>query len=285
MRPVVVVALVPVVIALGAIQVVSSIALRGSAQPGSWVQLVPAAVSDRVDGLLPGPPLPPALGLVLARNAVAAGELNLAERDIARLGPSRDRSALLGRVAEARGDAVGAVADYLAAGDVTGLERRVDELAGSGQIPAALELQRAAIAKLQGDHTQADALADAYFALGRLEETAAYAIPVGAPARHARELDSRDAYAGAVALAPLNENYLLGYANQLLNVSELEAAKRAFGRARDVDPASAEPFAGLGEIALREGNPSRARAYLVRAQALDPASDAAGRLARELDAH
>jgi tetratricopeptide (TPR) repeat protein len=222
---------------------------------------------------------------VLARNAVAAGELPLAERDIARLGPSRDRSALLGRVAEAHGDAAGAVAAYLAADDVTGLERRIDELTAGGQIPAALELQRAAIAKLQGDHTQVDALAHAYFALGRLEETAAYALAVGTPARHARELDSRDAYAGAVALAPLDENYVLGYANQLLNLGELDAAKRAFARARDVDPASAEPFAGLGEIALREGNPVRARLYLVRAQALNPASDAAGRLARELDAH
>jgi len=274
-----------VVIALGAVQAVSSIALRGSAQRGSWVQFVPAGVSARVDSLLPGPPLPPALGLVLARNAVAAGDLPLAERDIARLGPSRDRSALLGRVAEARGDASEAVAEYLAADDLTGLERRIDELAGSGQIPAALELQRGAIAKLQGDRTQADALAHGYFALGRLEETAAYAIPVGAPARHARERDSRDAYANAVALAPLDENYALGYANQLLNVGELEAAKRAFARARDIDPASAEPLAGLGEIALRQGNPVRARAYLVRAQALNPASDAAGRLARELDAH
>lgn len=285
MRPLVAAAIVLAVIALGTVQALSSIALRGSAQRGSWVGLVPAVVSAQVDRLLPGPPLPPALGLVLARSAVDAGDLDLAERDIARLSPSRDRSALTGRVAEARGDAAGAVADYLSADDVTGLERRIDELAGSGQIPAALELQRAAIAKLQGDRTQADALAHAYFALGRLEETAAYALAVGTPARHARELDSRDAYAGAVALAPLDENYVLGYANQLLNVGELEAAKRAFGRARDVDPASAEPFAGLGEIALREGNAARARAYLARAQALDPASDAAARLARELDAH
>jgi tetratricopeptide (TPR) repeat protein len=285
MRALAVGALVLVVMALGALQAVSSIALRGSAQRGSWVKLVPAAVSARVDGLLPGPPWPPALGLVLARNAVAAGDLDLAQRDIARLAPSRDRSALLGRVAEARGDAAGAVADYLAADDLSGLERHIDELAGAGQIPAALKLQRAAIAKLQGDRTQADALANAYFALGRLEEKAAYALAVGAPARHARELDARDAYASAVAQAPLDENDLLGYANQLLNVGELEAARRAFVRARDVDPASAEPFAGLGEIALRQGDPARARQYLARAQSLDRASNAAGRLARELRAH
>jgi tetratricopeptide (TPR) repeat protein len=282
MRLLVVTALSLVVIALGSIQFVSSIALRGSAERGSWVRFVPAGISGRIDRLLPGAPLPPALGLVLARNALAAGDLALAERDVARLAPSRDRSALAGRIAEARGDATGAVADYLAAGDLAGLERRIAELEGVGRIAAALELQHAAIAKLQGDRTQVDALADAYFALGRLEETAAYALAVGTAARHARELDSRDAYGSAVALAPLDENYVLGYANQLLNVGELDAAKRTFLRARDVDPASAEPFAGLGEIALRQGNPARAKLYLARAQSIDASAPAVQRLAREI---
>ncbi len=276
-------ALAALVAVLGCIQVLSSIALRATAQRGSWVQLVPPGVAARVDRLLPGPPLPPALGLVLARNALAAGDLPLAERDIARLPPSRDRTALAGRLAEARGDTAVAVRDYLAADDLAGLERRVGELERAGQLAAALDLQQAAVAKLQTDRTQADALAHAYFALGRLQETASYALAVGSAPRHAHELEARDAYGHAVALAPLDENYILAYANQLLNVGELESAKRAFGRARDVDPASAEPVAGLGEVALREGSAARARSYLVRAQALDASSDAVHRLARELD--
>jgi tetratricopeptide (TPR) repeat protein len=278
------IAIAALVLALAGVQLLSSIALRGSAERGAWVQFVPPRVAGWVDRLPPGAPLPPALGLVLARNALAAGDLTLAERDIARLSPSRDRSALAGRLAEARGDSTAAVADYLAAGDLAGLERRIAELVGAGRIPAALDLQRAAIAKLQGDRTQADALAHAYFALGRLEETAAYALAVGSPERHARELDSRDAYRNAVALAPLDESNVLAYANQLLNVGELDAAKRTFGRARDLDPASAEPLAGLGEIALRQGRPARARAYLLRARAIDPSSNAVRRLAHELGA-
>jgi hypothetical protein len=282
MRLLVVTALALLVVGLGAIQIVSSIALRASAQRGSWVELVPASARAAVDRLLPGPPLPPALGLVLARNALAAGDLTLAERDIARLGPSRDRSALAGRLAEARGDTAGAAADYLAAGDLAGLERRSAELESAGHVAAALELQRAAIARLQGDRTQVDALADAYFALGRLEERIAEGLAPGSPPRRARELDSRDAYAAALALAPLDGNYLLGYANQLVNVGELEAAKRAFLRERDADPASAEPFAGLGDVALRQGNVARARLYLARARSLDASSAAVERLARKL---
>jgi tetratricopeptide (TPR) repeat protein len=276
------IAIALLLLALGSVQVLSSIALRASAQRGSWVQFVPAAVGAWVDRLPPGPPLPPALGLVLARNALAAGDLVLAQRDIDRLAPSRDRSALAGRLAEARGDSATAVSDYLAASDLSGLERRIRELVDAGKIPAALELQRAAIAKLSGDRTQSDALARAYFALGRLEETAAYALAVGSPERHARELDSLDAYRNAVGLAPLDESNALAYANQLLNVGELEAAQRSFVRARDLDPASAEPLAGLGEVALRQGNVPRARVLLNRAGSIDPKSNAVRRLAREL---
>jgi tetratricopeptide (TPR) repeat protein len=275
--------LAAIVVVLAYLQVVSSIALRGSAQAGSWVRFVPPALADRVDRLAPGFPLPSALGLVLARDALAAGDLDLASRDLARLAPSRDRTSLSGGLAEARGDAAGAVGDYLAAGDLTGLERHIAELQAAGRLAAALDLQQAAIVKLQGDRTQSDSLADAFFTLGRLEETAAYALAVGSSGRQARELASRDAYARAVALAPLDENYLLAYANQLVNVGDDNGARRAFQRARDADPASAEPLAGMGDVALRLGQRERARAFLARAKALDATSAAVLRLEHELD--
>jgi uncharacterized protein HemY len=55
-------------------------------------------------------------------------------------------------------------------------------------------------------------------------------------------------------------------------------------RARDADPTSADPFAGLGELAHRRGDERAARSYLERARSLDAHDEAVLRLARELGA-
>lgn len=91
-----------------------------------------------------------------------------------------------------------------------------------------------------------------------------------------------DAYAHALALAPLEERYLLAFGNQQLNLADLPAAERTFERARDVDPTSAEPLAGLGDVAFRQGDAAGARSYLARARALDPGSAAVRTLALKL---
>jgi Flp pilus assembly protein TadD len=222
--------------------------------------------------------------LVLAQRAIDERDPARAEAELAKLPESRDRLALEGRLAQARGDAPAAVRAYLAADDLGDLERQVDELARSRNLGAALALQHATIVRLAADPTQADALAQAYFALGRLEETQAYALWVGSPERHAHEVAAGAAYARAVALAPLEERYLIAFANQLLNLDRLGEAERAFLRARDADPTSADPFAGLGELAHRRGDERTARAYLERARSLDAHDEAVLRLARELGA-
>jgi len=60
----------------------------------------------------------------------------------------------------------------LAAGDVVGLQARIDQLAQRGRLDDALGLERDVIVRLRGDRTQADALATASFHLGRLEQAA-----------------------------------------------------------------------------------------------------------------
>ncbi len=267
---------------LAAIQALASIALRGDAR-GAWPRLVSPGVATQVDRLGPAVPMPPALRLVLAREAFARGDVALAALDGERLPASRDRLALEGDVADARGDAAGAVRAFLAAGDLSGVEHHVDGLLAVHREPDALALQRAVVARLLDSPGQADALALAYFDLGRVEEAQAYRLLVGSNERRAHENRAADAYAQAVARAPFEERYLIAYANQQLNIDDIPAAERAFERARDADPTSAEPLAGLGDAAFSRGDVASARGYLARARALDPESDAVHRLARELD--
>ncbi len=270
------------VVVLGTVQALSSVALRSSAQTGAWPVGVPGAIVRAVDTLDPALPLPPALRLVFARAALAAHDLPRAAAEAARLGASRDRYALDGGIAQARGATGAAVTWYLAAGDLSGLETRVDQLASEKRFAQALALQHETIARLRNDRIGLDALAQASFWLGRLEERQAWEFAVGTPERHRHEVRSRDAYADAVKLAPLSQQYLLAYGNQQLNLRQFAAAEKTFERARDVDPTSAEPLLGLGDAAARRGDMQSARAFLARARAVDATSEAARRLAREI---
>jgi tetratricopeptide (TPR) repeat protein len=219
---------------------------------------------------------------VLARQALARGDFATADVDLGLLAPSRDRLALAGGLADARGDASGALRAYLAADDLADVERAVETLEARGRIAEALALQEDLVRRLAADPTQIDALAQADFDLGRLQETQAYQFGVGTAVRHAHELAGAAAYAHAVDLAPFEERYLIAFANQEINLRDFKAAGRAFERARDADPTSVEPVAGLGAVALADGDVAFARACLERARTLDPASAATHRLASAL---
>jgi tetratricopeptide (TPR) repeat protein len=268
---------------LGAVQVVSSLALRDAAQPGSWVRLVPAVTAARIDALDPRLPLPGPLRLVLAREALAAGDVALAERQIASLAPSGDRDELLGLIAERRGDSAGAVRAFLDAGDAPDLERLIDGEQRSGDLTGALRLEHATIGRLRADRAQTGALPEAYYRLGLLEQDAAYRLPRGA--RRPAEQRSLAAYEDAVALAPLAERYLIAAGNQELNLGDLDRAQRYFERAREVDPTSVDAIAGFGDLAYRRGRLDEARADLATAQAMDAQAPAVRRLVDELNRH
>ena len=121
--------LLAIAVALGAVQIVSSIALRGSAEPGSWVRLVPETLALRVERIDPAFPLPAPVRLVLAQRAIDENDPARAEAELAKVPESRDRLALEGRLAQARGDAAGAVRAYLAADDLEDIELQVGALA------------------------------------------------------------------------------------------------------------------------------------------------------------
>jgi tetratricopeptide (TPR) repeat protein len=267
---------------LGAVQVVATVVLRGDAQRGAWVGIVPEPLALRVERVDPALPLPPALRLVLARRALERGDTAAAEAYAERLPVSADRGALEGRLAEARGDGVAAARAYLAADDLDDIERLVDGYVREKRYDAALALQHEAITQLEADRTQTDELARAFYELGVLDEAHSYRLWIVSQRRRDAELQAAAAYARAVALAPLSERYLIAYGNQLLNVNRIGDAERAFRRARDVDPASAIPLVGLGEAAIRRSDRASARAYLERARAIDPGQPAVVRLAHEL---
>ncbi len=271
-----------IAVVLGAVQAVASIALRDRAQAPAWVLAVPHTLGARVDHVSLRLPLPSTLRLILARRALDRDDLGDARSATADLPRSRDRLALEAAIDERRGDRVGAVRDYLAAGDLAGVTAAVARLQAAGRSADALALQEEVVARLATDLTQADALAEAYYRLGIAHQARAYAFAVGQPIRGIEERRALDAYERASHLAPLEERYLIALGNQRINVGDLAGARRTFDRARDVDPTSAEPWTGLGDVALKRGDRVAAHAMLVRARAIDPHSDAVRRLATEL---
>jgi len=251
-------------------QFLAGVVLREYAAAHAWPGLVSASLASDIDQ---GEPLfaSRALQVQLARRALDDGELALATRRVAQLPSSLERDALRGRLEERAGNGSAATADFLAAGDRDGVERRAQSLAHAGRSAEALQLERQLATRLDDDPGQVDALADTWLSIGRLEQAR------GAAQR------SADAYARAVALAPLSERYLLPAGTQALNLGDFELAERYFTQAREADPSAAEAYAGLGEVALRRGERAQASAELSRAQRLGPQLPSVRRLAHELE--
>lgn len=266
--------------ALAAVQVISSSVLRDYAQPDSWLMHVPHTLANRVAVGAGDRFLTPALKLVLARRAMDHGDLALAERRVAALPPSRDRASLTGEILERRGDHAGAIRSFLLAGDLPALEREEQLVELSGNISGAVALQREIVSGLERDRTQPDALAEAWWRLGLVEETDAYHHPI--PARGPYKVRSLRAYEQAVALAPLSEKYLIAAGSQELNLGDVGRALIYFERARDVDPTSAQAWIGLGEVALYRGDREAAHRYLARARRIDPSMPSVLRLDAKL---
>jgi tetratricopeptide (TPR) repeat protein len=265
---------------LGAVQVLSSLALRDDAQPGSWVRLVPEAFAARVERLDPRLPLPRPLRIVLARDAFAAGDTAQAERQAGALPPSRDRTELFALIAEHRGDNAAAVRGFLDAGDASDLEHRIMEEQSAGRLDAAIGLQNATIERLRSDPSTSSWLPEAYYHLGLLQQAQAYRLPIDR--RKPDEEQSLAAYESAIALAPLAERYLVAAGNQELNLRDYDAAERYFRRASDVDPTSVDAITGLGDLAYRRGQVAQARAALATARKMNAGAPSVRRLAAEL---
>ena len=262
------------VIALAGLQFVSSALLRDYAEPASIVALIPASVGRWIQDH-DGPAPTASLRLLLARRALAEHDEPVAERLVEQLPPSRDRWQLEAQLAEARGDHDAAVAGYLRARDLLGLEREESRIAAAGNTRAAVLLQRQIVKALESDPTQPDALAEAWWRLGLAEQLDGYMhYPINS--RRPWAVRAMSAYEQACALAPLSERYLVAAGNQEINLNDDAAAQRYFERARDVDPTSAQAWVGLAELATRRGDRNAARRYLQRAHRMEGSLPAAG---------
>jgi tetratricopeptide (TPR) repeat protein len=261
-----------VVLVLGALQVTAALALRAQAAPASLVHVAPQFATRAVDSLEPHAYEPEELRRVLAAGALARGDVARASRFAQTLRPGADRSALEGAIAQARGDDAGAIADYLAAGDLARLEDFTAAIAAHGDYTHALRLQAQTIATLQRTGAQNDTIAEAYYRDALLLQANAYARGATTPAGTALEVRSQAAYARAAALAPLEERYLIALGNQDLNLGRLDAARATFTHLRDLDPGSVEGLTGLADAAIRAHDFATAASELDAAARLAPHS-------------
>lgn len=210
----------------------------------------------------------PYVEAMLAQAALDRRDLDRAESHAKRLPQSPVRDELLGRIAAARGDEAAAEQYFVAAADVFAIRTEVNRLSSSDPA-AAFRIESRLRDRLQQTATHPDALADAYWRLGRLDTQLGYAN-----ARQRRtwfETGMRD-YAQAVALAPLAEKYLIAAGSQSLNLNDAKQAQTYFQRAAEANPASADAYAGLGMSAYRLGNLAEARGYAAQARSYDPHS-------------
>lgn len=204
-------------------------------------------------------PAPYALDM-RARAAFDRGDLATARSAVLRLPEGDARSEWLARLELARGNSPAARAHFIEAGDAASVQSAIDALARTDN-PIAVSLERSLIARLQRDGRHPDSVADATWHLGVLY------------ARAYDQTQALAAYRQAARLSPLAAKYVLAAGYQELTMRRYADAGRDFARALDVDPGSADAYAGAGLVALHDGNRTAAQRYAQRARALDPHSE------------
>jgi tetratricopeptide (TPR) repeat protein len=281
MRSVLIALVVALVAAFGALQLASDALASAAAAPGTLPTRVPVsyavAVYRALDRIAPAPYVESSL----AREALARGDANAAERYALRLPSSPERDELLARVALARGQTALAREYFLAAPDPDAVDAAAQTLAMSDPAAGyALEaLLRVRLARL-GTHP--DAVAQAYWQMGLLANRTAWRQVPGSPAQRAWLRQGLRNFEAAVALAPLAERYVVSAANQADLLGDRARAAALFAQGVAIDPAGADAIAGLGVIAWEGGDRAAALRYLARSRALDPASAMVRALERDL---
>ncbi len=260
---------VALAVGLGAVQFASDAFNARAAAAGTLPRRIPAgfalAVYRALDRIAPAA----YVETTLAEAALARGDAATAERYAIRTPASPVRDELLARIALSRGQAALAGEYFLAAPDPAAVEASAQVLA-SRDPAAGYALEHLLQIRLVRNGTHPDAVAEAYWQMGRLANREAWRqVPGGALQRVWLTRALHD-FESAVDLAPLSERYLVEAANQADLLRERPRAQALFGRAAAIDPASANALAGLGVIAWENGDRRTARGYLERARAIDP---------------
>jgi len=217
----------------------------------------------------------------LAQRALERGDLVSAQRYAVHLPASPSRDELLARIAGARGQSQLALEYSLAAFDSDAVEAASQRLAVTDP-QAAYELERLLEVRLSGRAMHPDAVAEARWQMGVFANQVAWGKVPGSRAQRAWLTIASSDFESAVALAPLSERYAIAAANQADLLAERDRAEALFARAADIDPGSADAIAGLGVVALQNGDRVAAAAYLKRARALDPSALMVRALQRDL---
>lgn len=256
-------------LALGAVQLGSDAIFASVADAHSLPAHVPAQTGVAIYGAIARVAPAPYVNDMLARSALASGDLHMAQAYVQRLPVSANRSELQARLALARGDERAAQEAFVNAGDVLAIEAEVRGLAQRDPA-AAYGLETQLKDRLKESSTHPDAVAEAYWHLAVL-----------AAQQHRLGLAMAN-YRRAIALSPISSKYLISAGFQAYDLRLYAEAQRDFQRAIGVDPASADAYAGAGMVALRLGDREGAQAYAERSRALDPDSHALSTLQTQL---
>lgn len=240
-----------------------------AAAAGTFPRRIPAQFGLTVYRLLDSVAPAPYVETTLAEYALVQGDAGLAERYALRLPGSPARDELLARVALARGQEALALEYFLAAPDADAVQAAAEALAARDPA-SSFALERLLEVRLTLLRTHPDAVAEAYWRMGRFANRQAWRQVPGSPAQRAWLQRALADFEAAVRLAPLSERYVIADANQANLLGGRQRAGELFRQGVEIDPASADSIAGLGVVALEEGDRKTAIGYLAHARALDP---------------
>ncbi|MBV9973220.1 MAG: tetratricopeptide repeat protein [Candidatus Eremiobacteraeota bacterium] len=212
---------------------------------------------------------------MLARAELDQGDVASARAHVLKMPPSQTRSALEGRVALASGRHAAAVSDFIAALDIAELQGEVDRLQAQGQLMQAYQLENLTRERLVQAGTHPDAVAESYYRSGVIARAIGNRTQ---PPQKQWLVTALDDFRQAYVLAPWSGKYWLEAGTAALVVRQYEDARRYYQRAVEVDPQMADAYAGLGVIALHQGDRKSALSYAARSRSLNPASTMLRRL-------
>jgi tetratricopeptide (TPR) repeat protein len=258
-----------VIVILAFVQVASDALYASAAAPGTFPHYVPFSFGLHVYRLLDRIAPSPYVDSTLASIALQRGDLDAAEHYAVAMPNSSVRNDLLGRVALARGQNALATEYFFVAPDPAAMNVQIRKLTVH-DIPGALDLEQRFRDRLIELGTHPDLVAESYW----------HSAVMAAALR--RNGEAMASYEAAVRLAPLNMNYVLSAADQALLDGDTRTAERYYRIGRRADPGSAEFVAGLGLVALREGQRALAVQYLHQAMGMNPNLPLVMKLSHEL---
>ena len=267
--------------ALGALQLASDALASPAAAPNTLphriAPLYGRSVYELLDRIAPAP----YVETTLAADALERGDTAMAQHYALTLPPSSVRDELLARIAAARGRSQLALEYEFAAYDATGVENAAQRIAQRNP-EAAYRLEVLLQRRLNERATQPGAVAQAHWQAGLFANRTAWRQTPGSPVQKRWLSVALSEFDSAANMAPLSERYAIADANQADLLEQRVRAQELFAHTAAIDPGSADALAGLGIVALENGDRRAAQAYLAQAKARDAQSLMVAALARRL---